>query len=383
MKLSLAPVLLASLAALAIGCSSASTEPSDPQPSGSPPAATTDPPAPPAPDPKAEACKAEDARLQAGLDGAHGASTDAALAIKTPACGSRVLMSGPSKNDPTKLHRIGSVTKTFVAAVILGLVKDGAVSLDDKLEKWVTGVPKGDVITVRQLMNHTSGIFNYTNDKTFAKSFSKHWTPREMVDLAIKNPPYFEPGAGWEYSNTNYILLGMIAESAGKAKIGALVRTRVLEKAGLKSTFFDGEEPIAGTLAKGFDASGFDATSVIDPSGAWAAGSIVATPADVATWIEKVGSGAFYDAATQAELLKPVATGQRALDYGLGIFVYGPSITAGGGKAIGHGGDIPGYHTQAFYFPEKLTTIVSIVDSDAEDPNKVSLAVLRVLYGAK
>jgi D-alanyl-D-alanine carboxypeptidase len=245
----------------------------------------------------------------------------------------------------------------------------------------VPDVTGGDVITLRQLLDHQSGLFNYTDDTAFEKTSPKTvYTPRQLVDVALRNPVYFAPGTSWHYSNTNFILLGMVAEAAGKAKLGVLVRTRVLDKAGLGATFFDGEEPLGGTLAPAQDMQGGDATKVLDPSWAWAAGSIVATPGDLAMWIEKVGSGSFYDAAQQKELLTTVPTGEANVDYGLGIIVFGAAITAGAGPGIGHDGAIPGYHTQSFYFPEKKTTLVAIVDSDADDPNDVSLAALKVLF---
>lgn len=335
------------------------------------------PTAPPAP----TACDLENAALQRGLDGAHAKTTEAVLAVRNAACGARTLVSGPSKATVKSLHRIGSVTKTFTAAVILSLVKDGVLALDDKLAKWVPDVTGGDAITLRQLLDHQSGLFNYTDDTAFEKTPpTTVYTPRQLVDVALRNPVYFAPGTSWHYSNTNFILLGMVAEAAGKAKLGVLVRTRVLEKAGLTATFFDGEEPIVGTLAPAQDTQGGDATRVLDPSWAWAAGSIVATADDLAIWIEKVGSGTFYDAAQQKDLLTTVPTGEPNLDYGLGILVFGAASTAGAGVGIGHDGAIPGYHTQAFHFPEKKTTLVAIVDSDAEDPNAVSLAALKVLF---
>jgi len=363
-------------------CSGATDAVLSPAPATEPAPATDPQPDPePQPDPKAAACVTENAALQKGLDKAHAADTDAVLAVRNAACGARVLHSGPSKIDETHLHRIGSVTKTFVSAVILTLAKDGALGLDDKLSKWVADVPGSDSITIRQLLDHSSGLFNYTDDPSFGKSPpTKVWTPRAIVDVAIKNPVYFAPGTSWHYSNTNFILLGMIAESAGKAKIGALVRTRVLAKAGLTHTFFDGEEPVVGTLAPAQSSTGKDATTVADPSWAWAAGAIVATPGDVALWIEQLGSGAFHDPTMQKELLSTIPTDSAAVEYGLGIMVFGRTITAGGGPGIGHGGDIYGYHTQSFYFPEKKTTIVAIVDSDAENPNDVSLAALKVLF---
>ncbi len=378
-------MLLGGLLALAACSSSASPEQSAPAPSSSSSSGgepTTDAGA--EPDPRVEACKAETAKLQAGLDKAHKKTTEAVMAVKTEACGLRVLFSGPANIGDAHLHRVGSVTKTYVSAVILTLAKDGALSLDDKVSKWVPDLKGGDGITVRQLLNHSSGLFNYTDDVTFQSTgFTKKWTPHDLVLLSEKSPVYFEPGKGWHYSNTNYILLGMIAEAAGKSKIGTLVRTRVLEKVGLTGTFFDGEETVGGEMAVGRSTSGDDVTHALDPSGAWAAGAIVATPADVTTWIEKLGSGAFHDSAMQKEMLTPVETDDPNVGYGLGIMLFGAAITGGGGQGIGHGGDIPGYHTQAFYFPKVKTTLVAIVDSDGESPNDVSVAAINVLFSPK
>src|SRR5262245_21987322 len=119
---------------MAAGCGASTTEDGGPQPTTPP--VTPEPTPEPTPDPKVEACKAENAALQAGLDKAHSTDTDAVLAIRNPSCGARTLTSGPSKIDPKRLHRVGSVTKTYVAAVVLGLVHDGVVSFDDKLTKW-------------------------------------------------------------------------------------------------------------------------------------------------------------------------------------------------------------------------------------------------------
>jgi len=332
------------------------------------------------------ACTTRLAALQKGVDGAHGAATNAVLSLRDPTCGDMFVSSGPGKVTASELHRIGSVTKTYVAAVILGLVNEGKLSLDaDFLSTWVTTIPNGSTITIRQLLSHTSGVFNYTDDTTFESEVTmdptKVWAPSELVAVAARNTPYFAPGQGWTYSNTDYILLGIIAEAVTSGKIGALVRQDVLTKVGLNATFFAGEEPVQGTLALGLSTTGANETNFADPSYAWAAGAIVATPGDVALWIERVGSGAFYDAKTQAELVTPAAmSDQDGFAYGLGVFLIDPSVTGGAGPGIGHSGDIPGYHTQAFYFPNEKTTIVSICDSDADDTNNLTAVALEVLF---
>lgn len=350
-----------------------------------PPAAAPPAEAEPDPDPVQQACAAESAKLQAGLDKARDADTDAVMAVKNTACGLRVLTSGPAKLAGKELHRIGSVTKTYVAAVVVSLAHDGALGLDDAVSKWVTNVPDGDAITVRQLLQHTSGLFNYTEDKPFvSKAVTKDhlWAPRELLDVSFAHPPDFAPGQGWHYSNTNYVMLGLVAEAAGKAKIGALVRSRVLAPIGATATFFDGEEPMAGVLALGVDARGNDMRT-IGPSWAWAAGAMVAAPADVALWIEKLCNGTFHDAASQKEVFTSVATDDKSMRYGLGLMVLDARETGGAGTGYGHGGDTPGYHTQAFHFPATKTTIVSIVDSDAASANDVTAAALGVLFSSK
>ena len=368
------------------GCSAsddgtAETPRPTPAPGNETPATTVDPGG----DPVAQACAAETAGLQAGLDRARDADTSAVLAVKNPDCGVRVLTSGPAKLTGTELHRIGSVTKTYVAAVVLTLAQEGALGLDDAVSTWVAGVPNGDVITLRQLLNHTSGLFNYTEDKPFlteAVTKDHAWSPRALLDVAFKHPPYAAPGEQWHYSNTNYILLGLVGEAAGRANIGELVRSRVLAPIGAKATFFDGVEPVTGELALGTDARGNDMRKV-GPSWAWAAGAMLASPADVVTWTEKLGSGAFYTVAMQEEVTRGVRTPEATMSYGLGMMILDSRATGGAGTAYGHAGDTPGYHTQAFYFKAAKTTIVSIVDSDAAPANDITVAALAVLSSKK
>jgi D-alanyl-D-alanine carboxypeptidase len=116
--------------------------------------------------------------------------------------------------------RIGSLTKTFTATVVLQLAAEDKLSLDDTVEQWLSGlVPGGERITVRQLLNHTSGLFNYTEDRAVLEDMLRdrlrEWSPRELVAIATAHPPTFAPGTRWAYSNTNYIVLGRIAEAAG------------------------------------------------------------------------------------------------------------------------------------------------------------------------
>jgi D-alanyl-D-alanine carboxypeptidase len=331
-----------------------------------------------APDP---ACENQKTALQTALDTAREAtlSPDAILAVETKECGELVLTSGENAISPDDLFRIGSVTKTYVAAVVLGLYAEGKLDLDDTLDNWVVGVPNGSTATLRNLLNHTSGIYNYTDDGAFQVQAAKTWTPDELVALAAAHPPEFAPGTTWAYSNTNYVLLGMIAEVVEGAPIQTLIRNRLLQPLGLEHTFLDGSEPMNGQLAVNFLQNGADATNVMHPTGAWAAGAMVATADDTRDWMEQLASGQIQDANVHAEMLQPTPTGSPSLSWGLGVMLLDAAVTGGAGPGIGHGGDIPGFHTQSFYFPESEIGITSIVNKDGADPNDITAAVLQVL----
>jgi D-alanyl-D-alanine carboxypeptidase len=170
------------------------------------------------------ACTARFKALQKGMIGAHGAKTNAVLALRDPTCGSMFVSSGPGNVTASELQRVGSVTKTYVTGVILGLVNQGLLSLDkDVLSKWVTTIPNAASITIRELLSHTGGVYNYTDDTTWeaavAADPTKVWAPSDLVAVAARNTPYFAPGQGWTYSNTDFILLGIIAEAVTNGKV--------------------------------------------------------------------------------------------------------------------------------------------------------------------
>ena len=327
-----------------------------------------------------QACQEQDTKIQAALDAAR-KSPNAMLVIRNTACGSTVYVSGDSSTaSAASLWRIGSVTKTYMAATILSLVRDGKLTLDDALSKWVPGVANTAGVTVKMLLNHTSGIFNCTDDPQFHQDPIKDWTPSEAVALATAHPPYFAPGTDWHYSNTNYILLGMIAEKSGAAPAGALIRKRALEPAGLQNTFFESEEALQGTLARGFDKNKNDVTDKYSMVTPWTAGAMTASGADLCGWISSLlGGTSVLSEAERKTMLEAVDTG-GAMKYGLGVMILPASVTGAAGQGVGHGGDIHGFHTQAFWFPDKHTAICSVVNQDGTSPNDLTAAALGVLF---
>jgi D-alanyl-D-alanine carboxypeptidase len=272
------------------------------------------------------------------------------LGARTPQCPPIEVASGiaelMSETPLTVEHRlrIGSVTKTMTAALLLRLQEDGLVDLDAPISDYVdTPVLNADAISVRQLLNHTSGIANYLNYPDFfaIADGDRIWEPEELVQMAVDLGPLFDPGQGWEYSNTNYIIAGLIAEAVTGQTFGQAVRTTILEPVGLEETYFDGEETVEGELAHGYTPDE-DLTFSHHPTAAWAAGAMVTSVGDLATWADALFRGPLLTDASKQQLLDAVATGNPDLPfYGLGVEM--PALDVG--AVIGHGGLFPGYTT--------------------------------------
>lgn len=238
-------------------------------------------------------------------------------------------------------YRIASVTKAFVSVVILQLEAEGTLDIDDSVEKYVPGlVPNGGAITLRELMNHTSGLFDYTEDQSFFNAAlsnpSRSWTPRELLAYAFAHPANFAPGTNYRYSNTNYILLGLVSEVVTGKPLGQSLQERIFTRLGLSSTSF----PLTIELTPDF-VHGYvrlvpgpltDATPVLNPSWAWAAGGIVSNARDVTTFYRGLLTGKLLPAVQLDEMETP---SQNAGTYGLGI----DSAFTTCGRAVGHPGD--------------------------------------------
>jgi D-alanyl-D-alanine carboxypeptidase len=334
-----------------------------------------------------DACTVHGEAMQEALaDGWADAGTPgAALAVSTPACGLWLGAVGSSTADEAlradQVMRIGSVTKTFVAAAILQLAEEGQLALDDPTSAWVEGVPDGEAITLRMLLSHRSGLFNYTEDPGFWTAAlgepEKKWTPAELVAWAVAEPPLFAPGADFSYSNTNYIVLGMVAEAASGQELGALVRERFLDPLALERTSFDGLEPVAGDLAHGYLANGDDATHYMDPSWAWAAGAIVSDVGDLVRWSAQLYGGDVLSAEMREAMVTAIGYLAPGNGYGLGAIIVEPP--AAPVTAYGHGGDIPGYHTHVFYMPDQQAAFAAVTNGDDDTPNPITARVITLL----
>ncbi|MEU4724942.1 serine hydrolase domain-containing protein [Nonomuraea dietziae] len=265
---------------------------------------------------------------------------------------------------PDLYMRIGSETKTFTVTALLELVDQGKVGLDDPIAKYVDEVPNGDRITLRDLAGMRSGLFNYSDDEAFFKALianpQRPFTPQELLAYSFKRPVQFQPGAQFQYSNTNIILLGLVVEKAGGLPLHEFIQRNVLDPAGLRHTVFPTDAAFSNPHAHGYTnqtASGAvaDATDW-NPSWGWAAGAMISNLQDLQTWARVLATGTLLTPKTQAERLRTGSTAIPGTGYGLDIF----NVRSW----IGHNGSLPGYQSLTVYLPEEQATLVVLLNTD-------------------
>jgi D-alanyl-D-alanine carboxypeptidase len=265
--------------------------------------------------------------------------------------------------------RIGSNTKTFVISVLLQLVDEGKLGLDDKLSKFDVGVtiPNAENITVRELCEMRSGLFeSYDTPEIDRMKMTPDmkFDARTLVGWAVQQKPLFAPGTKYNYSNTNYLLLGLIIETVTKDSIADQIRTRLLEPFHLTETSYPTTQAMPEPWARGYglDMQGNweDVSNTIPVSLMGAAGEIVSDLDDMKRWVALYVTGKTNKPATQRERLTCIPIGVGNLSFGLGI-----GCSAGW---YGYTGGLPGYNTAGYYFPKSGVTIIAWVDVQSDKP---------------
>jgi D-alanyl-D-alanine carboxypeptidase len=283
--------------------------------------------------------------------------------------------------------RIGSVTKTFIATVILQLVDEHEVALDAPLSTYVAGVPGGDHITVRQLLEMRSGLPDYLTDQLQhtwqADPESSAWKHTDIVSFLQHAPANFAPGEKFEYSNSNYLLLGMIAENVTHQKAEDLISDRVIRKLGLTQTSVPSltTSTLPTPFVHGYDyENGADVTDQNTDFG-WTAGNMISTVGDLTKWSKALADGELISADLQKQRLTTLPldpADPTAAGYGLGIIQVG--------DWIGHGGTLPGYGNNTYYLPQAHATIIVMANaltldgSSAKNPNELLAAFAQHFY---
>ncbi|MFJ8963962.1 serine hydrolase domain-containing protein [Lentzea sp. NPDC102401] len=249
--------------------------------------------------------------------------------------------------------RVGSITKTFVSTVTLQIAGEGKVDLDAPVVRYLPGLIDGR-ITVRQVLQHTSGLFNYTNalplnPDEFEQIRYKHWSPQELLALSTSKPLDFEPGTQWNYSNTNYVVAGLLVEKITGRPYEKAVEQRILKPLHLNDTELPGGKAgISGPHARAYWTVKGQPSEItrMNPSVAWAAGEMISTTRDLDTFVTALSSGKLLKPAQQQEISKTTTVSP---EYGLGLQV---ETLPCGTKVWGHGGGIPGYSSQLLTTPD-------------------------------
>ena len=293
---------------------------------------------------------------------------------------------------PSHMMMQGSVGKTYVATIANQLIKDGKLNLEEKVSTylghfdWYKRIPNAADITVRQLMNHTSGVMRYEFKPDFLNDLTanptKYWKPEELLKYVLDEKASFAAGEGWEYSDTNYILLGMIIENLTGKKYYELLFENILTTFKLVNTKptdkiilpgisqgYAGKENEFGKKDKVINEDG---SFIINPQFEWTGGGIYSTTEDLAKWGRILYSGKRFDTTLMLKDAVPAKLG-RDTKYGLGVIIRPTSL----GISYGHSGFFPGYLTELFYFPG--TQLCIAAQCNSSDFKSLKMGLTRVV----
>ena len=370
--------MLATLACAGLACAS---------PGGPPPAspdAAAPPVACPAPVPSVDAAAAT--RLDTALTRyaeASGVLAASASVLQdgaawTAARGQADLVGPPV--TPCDRFRIYSVTKTYTATLAFLLIEDGVLALDDPIAIWYPALPGASTITIRHLLSHTSGLFDYLGDPDVYADRFRAWDHDALIGEVVGHPLGFAPGTAFDYSNTNYLVLGRVIERVTGTRYVDQLRTRILDPFALSETFLEGEEPIPGGFVQGstLGPDGLRPADFVHPSLAWAAGSLVAPASDVARFGRLLFDGAIVGPASVQAMMTPVvlASGDRS-PYGLGLVVYDTAA----GPYVGHhgGGSCCDFSTWLGYLPSRRLVVTTALSTGNVSSLELATDLVRAL----
>jgi D-alanyl-D-alanine carboxypeptidase len=283
------------------------------------------------------------------------------------------------------LFAIASVTKPFIAALVLGLADDGVLGLDDKLSRWVPGFPGSRRITLRQLLNHTSGNGDYVSDGRFLAAQRRRgaaatWTPQQLLRYVPE--PLATSGERWSYSNANFLLLGLVIERATHTSLARELHDRLLPRASFTRILFQPQDHPRGPMAVGYINRGADTEpeptannpyvpSVAEATSAWGSGNLLASAGDLARAGDGLFAGDLLSADSRREMTQWVKAVFKPPEYGLGL---GHDRLAGE-EVWGHSGDIAGFHADLWFLPRSKVTVAALVNyqGGGDDPDKQRL----------
>lgn len=294
--------------------------------------------------------------------------------------------------DVAMAFRIGSITKSMVAYLTLLQIQHGLLHLDTKISRWFDN-PCYKNITIENLLAMTSGIPSYSTDPDFIEDYSddpyRAFTPSQLIDYIIDQPLLFRPGTKWNYSNTNYVMLGIILQQITQTPLPQLLRSQLYEPLKMNNTYLAEEIPLPCQFMHGFaDARDVDEDVTFwNPSWAWAAGSVVSNIDDLSIWATELGRPTLLNQKFNKIFKQPDSAGLTNIatdNIFDDSFYYGLGITFSDGWFY-HNGSIPGYNSIAAYSPSEKISVALTVNQQRADVNNYAdlLAIkLKELFGA-
>jgi D-alanyl-D-alanine carboxypeptidase len=288
---------------------------------------------------------------------------------------------------------VASVTKTFTSALILALVEEGRIELDSPADVYLPELDLDRGITIRRLLDHTSGLHDYflnpKIDRVLLRRTSKRWTEAQALRYVRK--PYFKPGRGYHYSNTNYLILGILAERVGRAPLGTQLRERFFEPYGLEHTTYQPDEAPEGPVAHGYRLAGSGRhveaedlsdrsaivpfTSVVTAAGG--AGGIASTSSDLVRWARALYSGRVLGPEMTGVMINDVYRTERyrpPVPYGLGVQM----VELAGERTLGHSGRMLGFRSVLRWLPDREMAVAVLTNQSVTDPGIIARALLRI-----
>jgi D-alanyl-D-alanine carboxypeptidase len=296
---------------------------------------------------------------------------------------------------PDTAFAVASISKTFTAALVLALAQEGKLGLDVPADAYLPDLDLNPAITVRQLLDHTSGLrdffFGRGVDAALLAAPERRWDA--ATSLGYVGKPYFKPGRGWHYSNTNYLILGILAERVGRAPLADQLRDRFIEPLGLEHTYYQPAGPPRGPVAHGyrFKSSAKDVapvdlsdgttivpfTSVV--TAAAGAGGVASTASDLARWARALYDGTALREATVGAMVDDITRTERyrpRLPYGLGV----QAVDVIGHASLGHSGRLLGFRSVVRWLPDDGLAIAVLTNQSRTDPAIVVRALLRIAF---
>ncbi|HEY4634742.1 MAG TPA: serine hydrolase domain-containing protein [Candidatus Limnocylindrales bacterium] len=294
---------------------------------------------------------------------------------------------------PETAFAIASVSKTFTAALTLALAEEGKFTIDDRVRAYLPDLELDRRITIRQLLDHTSGLRDYffhpRIDRRLLARPDRRWD--EARALRYVGTPYFKPGRGWHYSNTNYLVLGLLAERVTGRSLGEELRDRFFEPLGLRHTWYQPTDEPTGPVAHGYrltgSGDGVRAVDLTDGSSmtpftsvvtaAAGAGAIASTSTDLARWARALYGGEVLSGAAFGEMIGDAVRTEQyapAVRYGLGV----QFVEVGGRAALGHSGRLLGARSVIRWLPAEQVAVAVLTNQSRTDPGIVARALLRI-----